>query len=213
VHAQQFFSFESNSSHCKDPPGAHRTELSDPVVKNEIRGPDEDFVEEIFGQLWAVPKPLVPRVLDSPPHGGRLVWIRKDLVREKKVRPEDCFPVGRNQRIVHPVTKLSFSRDICRNGEYPSYVEVLKRLPMAEGGHWVWQLNKPQQASPRGGGRAQQGRGRGRGQPQQQIRPPTQMWSRPNQLQGQQPRPSPQLSKSESDTGPRPEGRNASQSG
>jgi hypothetical protein len=73
-----------------------------------------------------VPKPLVPRVLDSPPHGGRLVWIRKDLVREKKVRPEDCFPVGRNQRIIHPVMKLSFSRDICRTMSTPLTQKFLR---------------------------------------------------------------------------------------
>jgi hypothetical protein len=43
---------------------------------------DGESIEEFFGQLWAFPKSelaRVPRV-----GGGRLVWIRSDLVRERR---------------------------------------------------------------------------------------------------------------------------------
>jgi hypothetical protein len=64
--------------------------------------------EEIFEQLWAIPKLDNPRVPDPHPSGGCLVWIRRDLVREKRVRPEYCFPISRTQKIDHTTKRLSF---------------------------------------------------------------------------------------------------------
>jgi hypothetical protein len=37
------------------------------------------------------------------------VWVRRDLVRSREIKPEDCFPVGRHERIVDKPTTLSFS--------------------------------------------------------------------------------------------------------
>jgi hypothetical protein len=45
---------------------------------------EEQHIEEIFSQLWAVPNEKKPRVPKSENHGC-LVWIRSDLVRERKV--------------------------------------------------------------------------------------------------------------------------------
>jgi len=71
---------------------------------------------------------------------GNLFCIRKELVRSKKISPEDCFPVRRSDRFDGPLMKLSFAKDIWgRGGEKDSYSAVLKRDSMAEGGRWVWQ--------------------------------------------------------------------------
>jgi hypothetical protein len=68
----------------------------------------EQFVEELFGQLWAVPKPAA-RVRTAGPKGGCLIWIRKDLVKERRIHPEDCYPVSRDHHFVQPTTTLSFT--------------------------------------------------------------------------------------------------------
>jgi hypothetical protein len=89
-----------------------------------------------ISQLWVVPKPDSPRVPHAPPCGGCLVWIRRDLLREKRVQPEDCYPVARGQRIEGIPVCLSFSREILARGKV-TYTDMLKRSSMAEGGRWV----------------------------------------------------------------------------
>lgn len=109
---------------------------ADPVVEVE-----DELCEEIFGQLWAIPNSRAnPKREIQREDGGCLVWIRKDLVREKWIRAEDCFPVTRSYRVREVPSSISFSRDILgRDGSKASYAEVLQRVPMAEGGRWVWQ--------------------------------------------------------------------------
>jgi hypothetical protein len=78
----------------------------DPVVGDRPEE-SEEYVEEIFGQLWSIHEPAQVRV----PHGcggGHLVWIRSDLLRERRVRPEDCFLVTRFQKIDKPLITLTF---------------------------------------------------------------------------------------------------------
>jgi hypothetical protein len=96
-----------------------------------------EYVEEISGQLWSIPKPERARGCDPLLSNSRLVWIRRDLIRESKVRPEDYFPMSRTQRIDHTPRVLSYLRDLCPIGDRPTFVEVLKRIPMAAGGKWV----------------------------------------------------------------------------
>jgi hypothetical protein len=62
----------------------------DPAVESSGELTDEEHIEEIFEQLWATPSPVKPRV------AAPAVWIRKDLAKERQIRPEDCFPAGRN---------------------------------------------------------------------------------------------------------------------
>jgi hypothetical protein len=61
---------------------------TDGDLRVEVVDHEEEDVEEIYNQLWVIPKPdkvWVP----SPAlvRGGRgcLVWVRKDLLRENKV--------------------------------------------------------------------------------------------------------------------------------
>jgi hypothetical protein len=144
-------------NHPHGTPGENRVDQRD-RAKLDDGHLDDELVEEIFGQLWVMLRPIESRV---PAHhnGGCLVWVHHELLREKRVRPEDCFSVSRSQRIIQQPTRLS-SSDISFNGGHPTYAETLRRLPMVEGGRWVWQADKPRTA-PRGGFRAQQGRGRG----------------------------------------------------
>jgi hypothetical protein len=78
------------------------------------------------------------------PAGGvrHVVWICKDLMRDRRIRPEDCFPAGRNQKIFSPPKRLSFTKDIWVGGDHATYAEVLQKIPMAKGGRWVWQVDK-----------------------------------------------------------------------
>jgi hypothetical protein len=73
-------------------------------------------VEELFGQLWNVPNPR-PRVREAESNGGCLVWVRRDLLREKRVTPQDCFLTNREVRMYRAPTKLRFARDIWGGGE------------------------------------------------------------------------------------------------
>jgi hypothetical protein len=57
---------------------------TDPVVERDGVESDEEHIEEIFGQLWSDPNPDNPRVEEAAPAGGRLVWIRKELMRDGK---------------------------------------------------------------------------------------------------------------------------------
>jgi hypothetical protein len=56
---------------------------------------DEEHIEELFDQLWAIPNQEKSRV-PILPHGGCLFWVRMELVRERCIRLEDCFPVSRS---------------------------------------------------------------------------------------------------------------------
>jgi hypothetical protein len=86
--------------------GEDRSVNRDHVAAVEDAEQEDESIEELFGQLWAIPNPDKARVPN--PTGGerRLVWIRKDLVREKRFRPEDCFPMGRILRFDGPPTRL-----------------------------------------------------------------------------------------------------------
>jgi hypothetical protein len=64
------------------------------------------------------------------------VWICHDLVGgggSKRIRLEDCFPMSRNQRINATLVNLSFSCNIWASESRPTFLEVLKRIPKAEG--------------------------------------------------------------------------------
>jgi hypothetical protein len=77
--------------------------------------------------LWAVPnQDRVPR----ENHGdGCLFWIRKDLVRARRIRPEDLHPVSKGQRIIEAPTTLSWAQDIRPSRrEKTTYAEVLRRM-------------------------------------------------------------------------------------
>jgi hypothetical protein len=75
------------------------------------------------------------------------MWIRKDLVREGRVHPDDCHPVSQFQKVALNLKTLSFSRDICGGGGgagvRETFMDVLKKAPMAEGGRWVRKPDKP----------------------------------------------------------------------
>jgi hypothetical protein len=103
----------------------------------------EEQIEEIYDQLWSIPNLSNPRVQAS--HGGsHLVWICSDLVRERRIRPEDCYPIGKHQKIDKAPKTLSFTRDIWAGaGQRQTFVEAVKKKVMVEGGRWVWQVDKP----------------------------------------------------------------------
>jgi hypothetical protein len=66
------------------------------VAEEEDADQGEESIEEIFGQLWAIPKADKVRVPSPQRHGkGMVVWIRKELVKNHCIGPEDCFPVSR----------------------------------------------------------------------------------------------------------------------
>jgi hypothetical protein len=118
----------------------------DLAVGKEGIHPEEEFIEEIYSQLWIVPKPEV-RVQESPGlNGGGLVWVRNDLVRDRKVILADCFPVSKSHRFEGTLKKIQLATQIWEGGSRSSYAEIVKRFPMAEGGRWVWQEDKPRAA-------------------------------------------------------------------
>jgi hypothetical protein len=116
---------------------------------------DEEHIEELFGQLWAIPNQEKPRVPISP-HDGCLFWVRGELVRERCIRPEDYFPVSGSQRINGVPMTLRWSDIRPGDGKRATYADVLRRIPMADGGRWVWQPDRPPHAQR---GRPQRGRG------------------------------------------------------
>jgi hypothetical protein len=104
---------------------------------------NEESIEEIFDQLWAIPKSERARVPEPRAHGNALVWVRKDLVRAGKVTLVDCFPVNKSHKFEGSPSAISFAQDIWEGGVRPTYTKVLRRFPMAEGGRWVWKEDKP----------------------------------------------------------------------
>jgi hypothetical protein len=131
-------------------------------------------------------------------HGGsHLVWIQSDLVRERKIRPDVCYPVSNQQRIDKVLKTLSFARDIWGGGggeggagQRHTFIEAVKKKAMVEGGHWVWQADKPARAPTRQRAQHQHGTFLGNQPGQGQFPRPTappikQQQSIPNQVQGQ----------------------------
>jgi hypothetical protein len=119
-------------------PGGNRRSRQDPAALSE----DEEFVEELFGQLWAFPKLESARVPHQATNGGFLLWVRKDRLREGNLRPEECYPVSKQHRFERVVRSLS-ARDFCPERGKPTYAEVVKGRSMADKGRWVWQSDKP----------------------------------------------------------------------
>jgi hypothetical protein len=120
--------------------GEDRNCEDDLRVESKAVDQDTEELEELFGQLWAVPKPDRVRVPAACGDRGSLFWVRKELLRVKRIHLEDCYPVSRGQRIEGIPRKLSFSRDILAQGK-AMYVDILKRSVMAKGGGWVWQAD------------------------------------------------------------------------
>jgi hypothetical protein len=148
----------SHLSEAPRPHGTNRVEHGDPVTgKGELD--DEEHVEEIFGQLWAIPNSeaaMVPQL----GYGGALFWVRKDLVRERRIWPEDYHSVSRDYMIEKPPTRLDFARDVWAGGSRKvTCAEVLKKRLMVDGGRWVWQPDRLARALMRGRPQAQRGRG------------------------------------------------------
>jgi hypothetical protein len=116
-------------------PGTNQGEEDDLVVEDESGSSEEDYIEEIFGQLWAIPDLERARVTGPWSHGGCLVWIRNDVLRERKIHLEDCYPLSRLQKFDLMSRTLSFSWDISSgSGVRATLAEIVKRKSMAEGG-------------------------------------------------------------------------------
>jgi hypothetical protein len=134
----------------------------DPVVGKAVTEQEGESIEELFGQLWLVPKSGNLRVPNPGDHGGgTLVWIRKELVQQRRIRSEVCFPVSRFQRIDTVPMRLSFTKDIWGGGDRMTFIEALRQISMAERGHWVCQVDRQERGASHG--RSQQNRGRGDG--------------------------------------------------
>jgi hypothetical protein len=71
-------------------------------------------------------------------------------VKECCIHLEDCYLVSKSQQIDTVPTRLSFEKDIWGGGDHAMFVEALKKIPMAEGGRWVWQADKPSRAPNQG---------------------------------------------------------------
>jgi hypothetical protein len=135
-----------SGDHLSPPPnprthGGRRSNQGDHAVEESI---EEDHVEEFYGQLWSIPpSPKKDRASYQGSDGGHLVWIRSDLVRSRSIRVEDCFLVGKHERIIDKSKKISFSCDIWAGGSRATFAEALKQFPMVERGRWVWQPERP----------------------------------------------------------------------
>ncbi|KAG2615576.1 hypothetical protein PVAP13_3NG051190 [Panicum virgatum] len=125
--------------------GGRSGRVSKDHTAQEAKLHPEEELESFFGQLWAVPsspRRHPPRV--SPE--GLLFWVRKDLVRERRITIQECFPVRKSDRLDSKPLQLSFSRDIwggpiCKD----TYADVVKKRKMAEErDRWVWQPDPPQ---------------------------------------------------------------------
>jgi hypothetical protein len=80
---------------------AKRKNLEDRAVEESC---EEDHIDVFFVQLWSIPQPPEKaRVSNQEINRGHLVWVRRDLV-SREIKPEDCFPVGRHERIVDKPT-------------------------------------------------------------------------------------------------------------
>jgi hypothetical protein len=66
---------------------------ADHSVEEDVEESKDQYVEELFGQLWVVPRLDKARVPAPSIGRGCLVSVRKDLVEARRARVEDCFPV------------------------------------------------------------------------------------------------------------------------
>ena len=128
----------------KTPGGRSGQARGDPTAQDAKLHPDKE-IESFFGQLWAVPSSSrrhPPRV--SPE--GLLVWVRKDLVRERRITIQECYPVRKSDRLDSKPLQLSSLRDIWGGpGRKDSYADMVKKKKMAEErGIWVWQPDPSQ---------------------------------------------------------------------
>jgi hypothetical protein len=72
--------------------GVNRSTWSNPPDK--ATSLDEEHIEELFGQLWAIPNSESVRV-QKPEHGsGCLVWIHKNQVKARQIWTKDCYDVS-----------------------------------------------------------------------------------------------------------------------
>jgi hypothetical protein len=111
------------------------------------------------GNLWTtLGRSRTVKVPEPNCSGGCLVWIWRDLVKLRRVHLEDCFPVSRVPNIDRVPMRLSIERDFCAAG-WATFVDILKRALVAEGGRWVKQANKPPQTPSRERFQMQRGRG------------------------------------------------------
>jgi hypothetical protein len=92
--------------------GTRKADQGDHVGEIGWTEKEEDAVEELFRQLWAIPQISPPRVPNLGWTEDRLVWVRKELVKEDHVRPKNCFVVSHFHRV--------------------------EGIPMAEHSRWVW---------------------------------------------------------------------------
>jgi hypothetical protein len=69
-------------------------------------------------------------------HGGFLVWVRKERLREGNLHPKECYPVSRHHRFKRVTRSLS-AQDFQADRGKPSYAEVVKSRQMADGGRWI----------------------------------------------------------------------------
>jgi len=58
-----------------------------------------------------------------------IVWVRKDLVRDRNFSVTDCYPVSRSDRLIDKPIRICFSRDIWgRTHQRETYAEIVKRM-------------------------------------------------------------------------------------
>jgi hypothetical protein len=66
--------------------------------QHQERDLGDEILKEFFCQLWVILGLEKVRVPNPNRDRGCLVWVREDLVREKNVGIEDCFPVRKVER-------------------------------------------------------------------------------------------------------------------
>jgi hypothetical protein len=96
--------------------GRHRASRANPVANSARVHPNDESIEEIFGQLWVIPNMERARVPEQRSQGGGLVWVCSELVRAGKVTPVDCFLVS--QRVEGIPKLISFAPGSWRVSPY-----------------------------------------------------------------------------------------------
>jgi hypothetical protein len=127
---------------------------------------EEEYMEELFDQLWVIPKSEMARVPHQVTHGGYLVWVHKERLREGNLRPEEWYPVSKHHRFERVARSLS-AGDFCEKGKH-TYAEVVTSRGMADRGRWILQSDKPLSAQAHGHPQALRGRQQRPQGPQQQ---------------------------------------------
>jgi hypothetical protein len=89
--------------------GSHRANQEDPRAASDGVSSDE-AIEEIFSQLWVIPKS--DRVSEPKFHRGCVMWVWKEFVREGRVTLSNCFSVSRSHRVDGMPVKINFAHDI-----------------------------------------------------------------------------------------------------